>query len=77
VDGGGVTVPTFGIYDKSGEWIIEGYGVDPDIEVVDDPGEMARGGDPQLERAILEVMKSIRQNPPPEVKKPKYPDRSK
>lgn len=76
VDGGSVTVPTFGIYDESG-WIIESYGVDPDIEVVDDPGEMARGGDPQLERAIFEVMKSIRQNPPPSIKKPQYPDRSK
>jgi tricorn protease len=76
VDGGSVTVPTFGIYDESG-WIIESYGVDPDIEVVDDPGEMARGGDPQLERAIFEVMKSIRQNPPPSVKKPQYPDRSR
>jgi tricorn protease len=76
VDGGSVTVPTFGIYDESG-WIIESYGVDPDIEVVDDPGEMARGGDPQLERAIFEVMKSIRQNPPPSIKKPQYPDRSR
>lgn len=77
VDGGSVTVPTFGIYSKTGEWIIESYGVDPDIEVVDDPGEMARGGDPQLERAIFEVQKAIRQNPAPTVKKPKYPDRSK
>lgn len=77
VDGGSVTVPTFGIYDAKGEWIIEGYGVDPDIEVVDDPGEMAKGGDPQLERAVFEVLKALRQNPPPEVKKPKYPDRAK
>lgn len=77
VDGGSITVPTFGIYDAKGEWIIEGYGVDPDIEVVDDPGEMARGGDPQLERAVFEVMKAIRQSPSPEVKKPKYPNRAK
>ncbi len=77
VDGGGVTVPTFGIYDTSGEWIIESHGVDPDIEVVDDPGEMARGGDPQLDRAVFEVLKSLRQNPPPVVKKPQYPDRAK
>ncbi|MCX8090515.1 MAG: PDZ domain-containing protein [Verrucomicrobiae bacterium] len=76
IDGGRVTVPTFGIYDARGEWIIEGYGVEPDIEVVDDPGEMARGGDPQLERAVFEVLKAIRQNPPPKVKKPKYPDRA-
>lgn len=76
VDNGSVTIPTFGIYDESG-WIIESYGVDPDIEVVDDPGEMARGGDPQLERAIFEVMKSVRQNPPPSIKKPQYPNRAK
>lgn len=77
MDGGAITVPTFGIYNPKGEWIIEGYGVDPDIEVVDDPGEMARGGDPQLERAVFEVMKAIRQSPSPEVKKPKYPNRAK
>lgn len=76
VDGGSVTVPTFGIYDTKGNWIIEGYGVDPDITVVDDPGLMAKGGDPQLERAIDEVMKSLKKNPPVEVKKPKYPKRS-
>jgi tricorn protease len=76
VDGGSVTVPTFGIYDTKGEWIIESYGVDPDIEVVDDPGEMARGGDPQLERAVFEVQKAIRQNPVPDPKKPKYPNRA-
>jgi tricorn protease len=77
IDGGSVTVPTFGIYDARGQWIIEGYGVEPDIEVVDDPGEMARGGDPQLERAVFEVLKAIRQNPPPKVKKPPYPDRAR
>ncbi len=76
MDGGSVTVPTFGIYDTKGEWIIESYGVDPDIEVVDDPGEMAKGGDPQLERAVFEVMKSLRKNPPLDVKKPKYPNRA-
>ncbi len=76
VDGGAVTVPTFGIYSKDGEWIIEGYGVAPDVEVVDDPGLMARGGDSQLERGVAEVMKSLRKNPPATVKKPKYPDRA-
>ena len=76
VDGGSVTVPTFGIYSTKGEWIIEGYGVDPDIEVVDDPTEMAKGGDPQLERAVFEVNKAIRQAPAA-AKKPKYPDRAK
>jgi tricorn protease len=76
VDGGSVTVPSFGIYSREGKWIIEGYGVDPDIEVVDDPAAMARGGDPQLERAVTEVLKALKKNPPPSVPKPPYPDRS-
>jgi tricorn protease len=76
VDGGNVTCPTFGIYSTKGEWIIEGHGVDPDIAVVDDPSLMARGHDPQLERAVDEVMKALKKNPPPEVKKPKYPLRA-
>ena len=76
IDGGSITVPTFGIYSTKGEWIIEGHGVDPDIAVVDDPSLMAKGGDPQLERAIDEVMKSLKKNPSLEVKKPKYPLRA-
>lgn len=75
-DNGGVTAPAFGIYDLDGNWIIESEGVSPDIEVVDDPSEFARGMDPQLERAIAEVLKDLRANPPKEVKKPKYPNRS-
>lgn len=76
IDGGSVTVPTFGIYSTKGEWIIEGYGVDPDIPVVDDPTLMARGEDPQLERAIDEVLKSIKKSPFTPAKKPKYPQRA-
>jgi len=76
VDGGGVTVPTFGIYSTDGRWIVEGHGVDPDIEVVDDPSLMQDGGDPQLERAIQEVMKKLEESPPKRPAKPAYPNRS-
>ncbi len=76
IDGGSVTVPTFGIYSTTGEWIIEGHGVDPDIEVVDDPALMAKGADPQLERAVSEVLKALSENPPPSPRKPAYPKRS-
>ncbi len=75
IDGGHVTVPTFGIYDTNGSWIIEGNGVEPDISVVDDPGLMAKGADPQLERAITEVMKSLETNPA-RPKQPDYPNRA-
>lgn len=52
LDGGAVTVPTFRMYDPDGEWFKEGYGVDPDIEVKENPGQLAQGNDAQLQRAI-------------------------
>jgi len=76
IDGGNITVPTFGIYSKDGEWIIEGHGVEPDIEVIDDPGAMAQGKDPQLDRALQEVEASLKKAPPAHTPKPVYPKRS-
>ena len=61
IDGGVVNVPEFGFTNKNGEWIIEGYGVDPDIEVDNDPQSVIAGKDPQLERAIAEVMAKLKQ----------------
>ena len=43
VDGGGITVPTFRMYSTDGKWFAEGHGVEPDIEVWDDPGCDGRG----------------------------------
>jgi tricorn protease len=76
IDGGGISVPTFGIYSLDGEWIIEGHGVDPDIEVIDDPSQLARGTDPQLERAIAEVMRMLEENPPTRPSQPAPPRKS-
>ncbi len=59
IDGGVVNVPEFGMINLKGEWVIEGYGVDPDIEVENDPKSVIAGRDPQLERAIEEVMKKL------------------
>ena len=55
IDGGGITVPTFRMYNPDGTWFKEGYGVEPDIAVPEDLSAMAKGTDPQLERAITEV----------------------
>ncbi len=63
IDGGSVSVPTFRMFDPNGKWFKEGYGVDPDIEVIDDPAQLAKGIDPQLERAIQEVMSELKKNP--------------
>ena len=63
IDGGTVFVPEFATASTSGEWIIEGYGVDPDIEVENDPASVLAGRDPQLERAIAEIKKALETNP--------------
>ncbi len=63
IDGAIVTVPTFGFYTKDGEWGIEGYGVDPDIVVVDDPAKMYGGVDVQLDAAIDYMLEQIKVNP--------------
>ncbi|HEU4710563.1 MAG TPA: S41 family peptidase [Pyrinomonadaceae bacterium] len=60
IDGGVVNVPEFGFANKNGEWAIEGYGVDPDIEVDNDPQSVLAGKDPQLDRAIAEIMAKLK-----------------
>jgi len=77
IDGGGVTVPTFRMYNPDGTWFAEGHGVDPDIKVVDDPAQLAKGVDPQLERAIEEVMRQIAKTPAAKPARPPYEDRSR
>ena len=60
VDGGSVTVPTFRMYNLDGSWFSEGHGVDPDIAVDENLTDMAKGTDPQLERAITEIKERLK-----------------
>ncbi len=60
IDGGTIFVPGSALANKNGEWIIEGYGVDPDIDVDNDPKSVIAGRDPQLERGIAEVMSRLK-----------------
>ncbi|HEX6203835.1 MAG TPA: S41 family peptidase [Thermoanaerobaculia bacterium] len=63
VDGGSVNVPEFGFASPEGEWIIEGRGVEPDIVVENDPRSLLAGRDPQLERAVAEVLRALEAEP--------------
>jgi tricorn protease len=78
LDGGFLYKPEFSRYDLEGkEWIMEGKGVEPDIEVDNDPAREFAGVDDQLGKAI-EVVKDLMKKqpvviPPP----PPYPDKSK
>jgi tricorn protease len=76
IDGGVVNVPQSALANSKGEYIIEGYGVDPDIEVDNDPKSVLAGHDPQLERAVDEVMKKLTQ-PVKLPSRPADPNKSK
>jgi tricorn protease len=65
IDGGNVTVPTFRMYDPKGQWFAEGHGVDPDVTVEEDPAQLSGGNDPQLARAIKEVVDRVARAPKP------------
>ena len=75
IDGGTVTVPTIRIFDPDGKWFKEGHGVDPDIEIIEDHALLSKGVDLQLEKAIEEVMRLHKENPPVNPKQPPYEKR--
>ncbi|MFO0969165.1 MAG: PDZ domain-containing protein [Gemmataceae bacterium] len=76
LDGGTLNKPEFASYSVDGkEWIIEGHGVDPDIVVDNEPAQEYAGNDQQLNRAIEEILRDLREHertlPPP----PPFPKR--
>jgi tricorn protease len=76
IDGGFVTVPTFRQYDPQGHWFAEGHGVDPDIAVLQDPAQLAKGVDQQLEAGIREVLRRLDEHAVAMPKRPPYEDRT-
>jgi tricorn protease len=63
-DGGYITQPEFGGWDPQGkDWIIEGHGIDPDIELDLNPDGLIHGQDIQLDRAIDDLMEKIAKDP--------------
>ena len=63
LDGGYITRPEFARYGMDSKWVVENRGVQPDIEVENRPDLVVKGQDPQLERAIEEVMKQMQSLP--------------
>lgn len=63
IDGGTVFVPEFGFLDTDGEYVIEGEGVSPDIEVRNDPASRLRGEDRQLSAAIEYLLERLQEDP--------------
>ena len=79
IDGGYLYKPEFASYSaEKSEWIIEGYGVDPDIVVENDPHKEFLGEDQQLNKAIEVIMEELKKwdkNKVPDI--PPAPDKSK
>ena len=77
VDDGNVTPPQFAPFGLNGEWLIEGHGVDPDIEVQNMPGDVVKGKDAQLQAAVKYILQKLKQDPMELPHRPVYPTKTK
>ena len=75
-DQGIATAAEFGVYGPEGKWLIEGYGVDPDIVVDNLPHATFTGSDAQLDAAVKYLEEEIQKDPRPVPKAPAYPVKS-
>lgn len=65
MDGTDVRVPFFTNFDaKTGQWIVENHGVDPDILIDNDPIKEQQGIDQQLEKAIEVALQQLKDRKP-------------
>ncbi len=60
IDGGRMVAPRGGFFDTDGNWAVEGEGVAPDIEVIQDPKLVLQGIDPQLVKSVEKAMKMLK-----------------
>ena len=65
-----------GVYGPEGDWLIEGWGVEPDIVVDNLPHATFNGEDAQLQYAIDYLKDKIESEPVDDVLPPPHPDKS-
>ncbi|HET6976737.1 MAG TPA: PDZ domain-containing protein [Pyrinomonadaceae bacterium] len=63
IDGGSMIAPRGGFFTRDGKWAVENEGVAPDIDIENWPKDVIAGKDPQLERAIQEAMRMLKERP--------------
>jgi tricorn protease len=63
VDGGSMIAPRGGFFTRDGKWAVENEGVGPDVDVENWPKDVIAGKDPQLERAVQEAMRLLKERP--------------
>lgn len=72
IDGGTLMRPEHASYSsEKSEWIIEGYGVEPEIEIENDPHKEYTGEDAQLNKAIEVILQELENYQPlPDIPEP-------
>ena len=73
VDGGVTRASEMGVF-ADGEWLIEGWGFEPDMEVDNLPHATYKGQDAQLEAAVQHLMGLIERDPRAWPEPPPYPE---
>ncbi|HEX9729704.1 MAG TPA: S41 family peptidase [Gemmatimonadales bacterium] len=74
-DGGLARAPMTGVYGPEGEWLIEQWGVVPDIVVDNLPHATFNGADAQLDAAVAYLREQIARDPRTVPAPPRYPNR--
>jgi len=74
LDGGYLNKPEFANFGRDGNWILEGVGMEPDIEIDNNPGLEYEGYDAQLLKAIEVILEELKTDTKPKIPKvPEYP----
>ncbi|GGG91363.1 tricorn protease [Polaribacter pacificus] len=74
IDGGSLTAPDNAVFDPAtNTWVAENKGVAPDIAVRQDAKALEMGRDPQLERAVQELLKQLKSIKVQAIKPPAFP----
>ena len=63
IDGGSMIAPRGGFITRDGKWAVENEGTPPDIDVENWPKDVIAGRDPQLERAVDEALRLLKEKP--------------
>ena len=63
LDGGTMIAPRGGFFTRDGKWAVENEGIAPDIDIENFPKDVIAGRDPQLERAVQEALRMLKEKP--------------
>jgi tricorn protease len=63
IDGGSMIAPRGGFFNREGQWDVENKGITPDVDVENWPKDVIAGHDAQLERAVQEGLRMLKEKP--------------